>query len=230
MHLCGIDEAGRGPLAGPVTAAAVVLSGDFPTALLADSKRLASTRREELVLILQERALAWAIGWASHGEIDSLNILRASHLAMRRALCQLLGEHPELHPVRAIVDGSICPELEISAEAIVKADASIPAVMAASILAKVARDRWMTSYDTLDPRYEFAAHKGYPTPRHRALLTQYGPSSIHRRSFSPVRAAARGPDHGPADPDGRPRGADPHATTGETTGDPPAANPNPHAP
>jgi len=176
--LCGVDEAGRGPLAGPVTAAAVVLPGDFPIDLLDDSKRLSAARRERLVAIIEQRATAWAIGWASHAEIDRINILRASHLAMLRAVRALGMDVPDI-----VVDGSIAPQLGFPTRALVKADATVPEVMAASILAKVARDRWMIAYDEIEPAYEFATHKGYPTTRHRALIAEHGPSAIHRYSF-----------------------------------------------
>lgn len=179
MLICGIDEAGRGPLAGPVTAAAVILPDEFPAADLRDSKRLTPRRRGELYALITSGAVAWGIGWASHVEIDALNILHASHLAMRRAV-DALGVRPE----QAIVDGSVLPDLGVPARAVVKADAKIPAVMAASILAKVARDRWMEAYARIEPRYEFEAHKGYPTPRHREIVATLGPSAIHRRSFN----------------------------------------------
>lgn len=179
MLICGVDEAGRGPLAGPVTAAAVILPRGYPVDELRDSKRLTAGRRARLFEAITAHALAWGIGWASHVEIDTINILRASHLAMRRAVAALT-----VRPERAIVDGSVLPELGVPAEAIVKADATVPAVMASSILAKVARDRWMEAYARIDPRYEFDAHKGYPTPRHREIVAALGPSAIHRRSFN----------------------------------------------
>ncbi|MFW5684212.1 MAG: ribonuclease HII [Spirochaetota bacterium] len=192
MLICGLDEAGRGPLAGPVTAAAVILPDTFPADVLRDSKRLSARRREHIDAIIRAESVAWGIGWASHAEIDDLNILRASHLAMRRALAQL-GAAPD----KAIVDGSVLPDLGVPAEAVVKADATIPCVMAASILAKVARDRWMDAYARLEPRYAFSSHKGYPTPKHRELLERYGPSPVHRLSFAPcraVRTATRAPE------------------------------------
>ena len=176
--LCGIDEAGRGPLAGPVTAAAVILPTDFPVELLADSKRLTPGRRDELRALIVSRAVAWGIGWASHIEIDALNILRASHLAMHRALVAT-----EYRVRRVVVDGSIMPDLGVPGSALVCADATVPAVMAASILAKTARDRWMVRYATIEPWYEFARHKGYPTRLHARLIREYGPSAIQRRSF-----------------------------------------------
>ena len=157
MLICGIDEAGRGPLAGPVTAAAVVLSTHFPRADLGDSKRLSGARRASLESLVKRESAFWGVGWASHREIDEINILQASHLAMRRSLHALLGQAAvgvseagfpgldasELH---AIVDGSIIPKLQVSAECLIKADATVPEVMAASILAKEARDRWMIAH------------------------------------------------------------------------------------
>ncbi|MFW5742116.1 MAG: ribonuclease HII [Spirochaetota bacterium] len=194
MLICGVDEAGRGPLAGPVSAAAVILPRGYPVEELRDSKRLTAGRREHLFDAITADALAWGIGWASHVEIDTINILRASHLAMRRAVAALT-----VRPEGAIVDGSVLPELGVPAEAIVKADATVPAVMAASILAKVARDRWMEAYARIDPRYGFNAHKGYPTPRHREVLAALGPSAIHRRSFDATCSRdgkSRRPAHG----------------------------------
>jgi len=176
--LCGVDEAGRGPLAGPVTAAAVVLPSDFPIDLLNDSKRLTQVKRELIVPVIEQRATAWAVGWASHAEIDRINILRASHLAMLRAVRALGMELEEI-----VVDGSIAPQLGFPTRALVKADATVPEVMAASILAKVARDRWMVAYGEIERVYEFATHKGYPTTRHRSLIAKHGPSAIHRYSF-----------------------------------------------
>ena len=178
MLLCGIDEAGRGPLAGPVTAAAVILAEGFPTERLRDSKRLTEAQREALVPLIRGNAVAWAVGWASHLEIDAINILEASHLAMRRALRALT-----VMPDETIVDGSVLPDLGVPARAVIKADATVPEVMAASILAKVARDHWMCSYSEIEPAYEFARHKGYPTARHRELLREHGPSRVHRLSF-----------------------------------------------
>lgn len=177
--VCGVDEAGRGPLAGPVTAAAVILPDGFPNELLRDSKRLSAAQRERLVPVITGGASAWGVGWASHAEIDTFDILRASHIAMRRAVVSLA-----VVPDLAIVDGSTLPRLGVPARAVVKADATVASVMAASILAKVARDRWMCAYGRIEPAYEFDRHKGYPTARHRTLLRQLGPSAIHRRSFN----------------------------------------------
>ena len=176
--LCGVDEAGRGPLAGPVTAAAVILPQDFPIEYLDDSKRLSAERREECAEVIMKRAAEWAVGWASHIEIDEINILGASLLAMRRAVQML-----QISPDRAIVDGLHAPDLPCLTETRVKADTLIPAVMAASILAKSARDKWMIRYSILDPRYGFERHKGYPTREHRERIHQIGRCPIHRLSF-----------------------------------------------
>lgn len=176
--VCGVDEAGRGPLAGPVTAAAVILPPDFPVALLADSKRLSESRRLAAAVAIRERALAWCLGWATHEEIDEINILRAALLAMARAIAGL-----SLKPERALVDGLHCPAADIPCTAIVRGDALEPAIMAASILAKTARDAWMKGYALLEPGYGFEKHKGYPTGEHRAAVLRLGPSRIQRRSF-----------------------------------------------
>jgi ribonuclease HII len=185
----GVDEAGRGPLAGPVVAAAVILDPEQPVAGLADSKALDANERERLALLLQERALAWCVAVASPAEIDAINILQATMLAMRRAV---LG----YGSVRVEVDGNRLPALEgvagiAEAVAIVKGDATQPAISAASILAKTARDHVMEQLDTRHREYGFAIHKGYPTPAHLAALKAHGPSSVHRRSFGPVKSAAR---------------------------------------
>ena len=180
--ICGIDEAGRGPLAGPVVAAAVVLAPDRPVAGLRDSKQLSAAQRERLAGVIRECSLAWALGRAEPAEIDRLNILGATLLAMRRAL-EGLG----LRPVRALVDGNRCPDLPCDCEAIVRGDASVPAISAASILAKVARDAEMLALDADWPGYGFAVHKGYPTRLHLEALARLGPSAVHRRSFGPVR-------------------------------------------
>jgi len=212
--LCGIDEAGRGPLAGPVCAAAVVLPGDFPVNLLNDSKKLSEKKREEVRGVIVEKALAWGVGWATHIEIDSINILQASLLAMRRAFERLFTSVPERWPAKlekeipfglpfsqantpknleVIIDGNRAPELpvsELSARGIsvncrtlVKADATVPEVMAASILAKTARDQIMSHYAELYPQYGYDGHKGYPTAEHRKLVLKLGPSPIQRKSF-----------------------------------------------
>ena len=178
-ELCGIDEAGRGPLAGPVCAAAVVLPEDFPFAILGDSKALSPARREKAYDVIVEKALDWAIAWATCDEIGRLNILNASLLAMRRA-CEALAETPAL----VVVDGNRLPALGAPAYALVKGDSLLAPIMAASILAKVARDRVMLRLDTLAPEYGFARHKGYPTAAHRAAIKKAGPSLWARPGFS----------------------------------------------
>ena len=180
--ICGIDEAGRGPLAGPVVAAAVVLAPDPPIVGLRDSKQLSPAQRERLADAIRERALAWALGRAEPAEIDRYNILGATLLAMRRAFAGLT-----VQPARALVDGNRCPELPCDCEAVIRGDASVPAISAASILAKVARDAEMLALDADWPGYGFAVHKGYPTRRHLEALARLGPSAVHRRSFGPVR-------------------------------------------
>lgn len=180
--ICGVDEAGRGPLAGPVVAAAVVLAADQPIAGLRDSKQLTPAQRERLAAQIRDRALAWAIGRAEPAEIDRLNILGATLLAMRRAVAGLA-----VRPARALVDGNRCPDLPCDCEAVVRGDASVPAISAASILAKVARDAEMLALDAAWPEYGFAIHKGYPTRAHLDALDRLGPCAVHRRSFGPVR-------------------------------------------
>lgn len=180
--IAGVDEVGRGPLAGPVVAAAVILDPAYPIDGLADSKQLSETRREELEVIIRERAIAWAIGRAEIEEIDSINILQASLLAMRRAVLAL---HPQ--PEQALIDGNRCPELPCPAEAIIRGDTSVAAISAASIIAKVARDREMVEYEQQYPGYGFARHKGYPTKAHLTALDRLGITPIHRRSFGPVK-------------------------------------------
>lgn len=187
-RLAGVDEAGRGPLAGPVVAAAVILNPDDPIAGLADSKKLSEARREALFPQVKARSLAWAIAWSDADEIDSINILNATLLAMRRSLLGL-----KLAPTHVQVDGNRCPSLEGSGlsctmEAIVGGDALVPEISAASILAKVTRDRMMKELDLVYPGYGFAGHKGYPTAAHRKCLEQLGPSPVHRKTFSPVSA------------------------------------------
>ena len=180
--VAGVDEAGRGPLAGPVLAAAVILDPQRPVIGLADSKTLAPARREVLAEQIRSSALAWAVASASVEEIDHLNILQASLLAMSRAVAAL-----EPAPVEALVDGNQVPRLQCAARAIVRGDVTEPAISAASILAKVARDAEMCALDRVFPGYDFARHKGYPTPQHLAALERYGVSPAHRRSFGPVR-------------------------------------------
>jgi ribonuclease HII len=185
-RVCGADEAGRGPLAGPVVAAAVILDPRRPIDGLRDSKQLSPRRREELAQAIRGRATAWAVAEASVQEIDRLNILQASLLAMQRAI-ELLDPAAEL----ALVDGNRLPRLRIEARAVVGGDALEPAISAASILAKQHRDRLMAELDLAFPGYGFAEHAGYPTPRHLERLRQLGPCAVHRRSFAPVRSAAR---------------------------------------
>lgn len=181
---CGVDEAGRGPLCGPVVAAAVILDPERPIPGLNDSKKLSERRREALALEIRENALAWAVAEASVAEIDELNILHASMLAMRRAV-EALG----LAPARVLVDGNRCPPgLRYPVEAVVGGDAYYAEIAAASILAKTVRDAAMVLLDAEHPEYGFARHKGYPVPLHLAALREYGVLACHRRSFAPVRA------------------------------------------
>lgn len=182
-HVCGVDEAGRGPLAGPVYAAAVILGPQRPIAGLADSKKLSERRREALAILIRERALAWSVASASVAEIDQLNILQATLLAMRRAV-ERLG----LTPAEALVDGNRCPVLTMPARAIIRGDATEPAISAASILAKTERDAEMHRIHEAYPQYGLDRHKGYDTAVHRAALERHGPAPCHRRSFAPVRA------------------------------------------
>ena len=184
VNVCGVDEAGRGPLAGAVYAAAVILNPHKPIEGLKDSKLLSASRREVLSVAIQERALAYSVACASVDEIDSLNILHATMLAMQRAV-EGLGVPPD----EAWIDGNRCPKLACRARAIVQGDRLHPAISAASILAKTARDAEMRRMHGRFPQYGFDRHKGYPTPEHLALLERYGPSEIHRRSFAPVRNA-----------------------------------------
>lgn len=180
--LAGVDEVGRGPLAGPVVAAAVILDPDNPIEGLADSKKLTEKRRELLFPLIKERALAWCIARASESEIDQLNILQASLLAMRRAVMGLTQK-----PDGVLVDGNRCPDLPYPSEAVVKGDSLVPAISAASILAKVVRDNEMVAFEKTYPGYGFAAHKGYPTAQHMKALKTLGVTPIHRRSFGPVK-------------------------------------------
>ena len=180
--VCGLDEAGRGPLAGPVCAAAVILGRNFPFDLLNDSKKLSEKNREIAMRAIYSGAIAWGIGWASSAEIDHINILRASLLAMERAFA-CLRLPAELGPVEAIADGLYSPRLPIPCRALVKADASVREVMAASILAKTARDRMMERYSWIYPEYAYEKHKGYPTREHLARIASFGPSPLQRFSF-----------------------------------------------
>ncbi|QBK05146.1 ribonuclease HII [Hylemonella gracilis] len=179
--LAGVDEAGRGPLAGPVVAAAVILDELNPIEGLADSKKLTAARRERLYDEIRAKALCCAIAQASVEEIDTLNILQATLLAMRRAV-----EGLRLKPSKVLVDGNQLPRLSMLSEAVVRGDALVPAISAASILAKVHRDRWCQAYDREFPQYGFAAHKGYGTAVHLAALRAHGACPQHRRSFAPV--------------------------------------------
>ena len=183
--VAGVDEAGRGPLVGPVVAAAVILDPQQPIAGLADSKKLTPRRRERLFDEIRAKALCCAVAEASVQEIDELNILQATLLAMRRAVQGL-----RLKPSKVLVDGNRLPTLDVLAEAIVQGDALVPAISAASILAKVHRDRWCQTLHEQYPDYGFDAHKGYGTPQHLSALQSHGPCPEHRRSFAPVRLAA----------------------------------------
>jgi ribonuclease HII len=185
--VCGVDEAGRGPLAGPVYAAAVILDPERPIQGLQDSKKLSAKRRQQLEMFIQEQALSWAVASASAQEIDQINILQASLLAMRRAVERLM-----IQPSRALVDGNRAPNLACEVQTIVRGDASEPAISAASILAKCARDRKMLELDALYPAYAFKQHQGYPTAAHFQRLRDHGPCLEHRRSFAPVRLAEQG--------------------------------------
>ena len=182
--LCGIEEAGRGPLAGPVCAAAVILGEGFPTECLNDSKKLSKARRERAEDAIKEKALAFGIGWASHAEIDTLNILQASLLAMKRAFAALSPEKLAIVS-EVVIDGLFVPDISAPCNTLVKADALIPEVMAASILAKQARDRVMEGFALILPQYGYDKHKGYPTALHRERIALYGPSPIQRTSFHP---------------------------------------------
>jgi ribonuclease HII len=188
IHLiCGVDEAGRGPLAGPVYAAAVILNPQHPIAGLADSKKISEKKRDQLALEIRQHASAWAIATASAEEIDAINILRASLLAMKRAV-----EALSLQPHEVLVDGLYCPETGLPSRAIVKGDSSVAEISAASILAKTARDAAMIEMHERLPQYGFAVHKGYPTAAHLAALKQHGISAEHRKSFGPVRKLIQG--------------------------------------
>ncbi len=180
--VCGIDEAGRGPLAGSVVAAAVILDPARPIAGLNDSKKLSAAKREALAPEIREKALAWFVAEASVAEIDQLNILHATMLAMQRAVAGLA-----VVPLRALVDGNRCPKLAVPAEAVVKGDGKVACIAAASILAKTFRDEAMLDLHRQYPEYGFDRHMGYPTADHLERLRQHGPSPIHRRSFGPVK-------------------------------------------
>lgn len=181
-RVCGVDEAGRGPLAGEVFAAAVILDPSRPIDGLRDSKTLSAPRREALAVLIRERALAWAVASASVAEIDKINILQATLLAMGRAV-----EGLALQPELALVDGNRAPKLSCSVRTVVRGDATEPAISAASILAKTARDASMIALHQRYPLYGFDRHKGYPSPLHLAQLGRLGPCPEHRTSFAPVR-------------------------------------------
>lgn len=180
-NICGIDEAGRGPLAGPVVAAAVILDPACPIAGLNDSKKLSARKREALAIEIRTKAVAWAVASASVEEIDRLNILKATFLAMERAVAGL-----SMVPVGAVVDGNRCPKLAIPVEAVVKGDGKLACIAAASILAKTVRDEGMLELHQQFPQYGFDRHMGYPTAAHVAALQAHGPCPYHRRSFGPV--------------------------------------------
>ena len=182
--VAGVDEVGRGPLCGAVVTAAVILDPRRPILGLNDSKKLTEARRELLYEEICEKALAWCIARAEVDEIDSLNILHATMLAMQRAV-QGLSVRPRL----ALIDGNRCPQLDVPSAPVIQGDAKVPAIAAASILAKVSRDREMSAFELIYPGYGIGGHKGYPTPMHLEALARLGPTPIHRRSFAPVRAA-----------------------------------------
>lgn len=186
--IAGVDEVGRGPLAGPVVAAAVILDPNQPIAGLTDSKKLTEKRREALAIEIREKALAWSLGRAEVPEIDEINILWASMLAMKRAV-----EGLSVAPEFVKIDGNRCPDLPYPMEAIVKGDLTEAEISAASIIAKVARDHEMMEMDIKYPGYGFAKHKGYPTKQHREALIKQGASPIHRLSFKPVQTIIRNP-------------------------------------
>ncbi len=182
--VAGVDEVGRGPLCGAVVTAAVILDPRRPILGLNDSKKLTEARRELLYDEICEKALAWCIARAEVEEIDRLNILHATMLAMQRAV-QGLSITPKL----ALIDGNRCPQLDVPSAPVIQGDAKVPAIAAASILAKVSRDREMSAFELIYPGYGMGGHKGYPTPVHLEALARLGPTPIHRRSFAPVRAA-----------------------------------------
>ena len=181
--ICGVDEAGRGPLAGPVFAAAVILDPARPIAGLRDSKKLSEVQRDALAIEIRQHALGWCIAQSSEQEIDEINILQATMLAMRRAV-----EGLKVRPTLALIDGNRCPVMSVRSEAIVKGDDKVAAISAASILAKTARDAALMELHRLYPQYAFDQHKGYPTALHLELLREHGVSPVHRKSYAPVRA------------------------------------------
>jgi ribonuclease HII len=185
--ICGIDEVGRGPLVGNVVAAAVILPERYDLPGLNDSKKLSSKQRDELSVKIKHQALAWGIGQASPAEIDQINILYASLLAMTRAFHEMLRKHP-LEPDLVLVDGNRCPELSYPSQAIIKGDTKIPQISAASIIAKVYRDEQMLELHAKHPDYGFHHHMGYPTKQHLEKIKRYGVTEEYRKSFKPVRA------------------------------------------
>lgn len=187
--VCGIDEAGRGPLAGPVVAAAVILDPARPIIGLNDSKKLSEKKRALLAEEIKDKAIAWGIAWATVAEIDGINILQATLLAMQRAVARL-----GVAPVAAMVDGNVCPALNCRVSAVVKGDGSVAPIAAASILAKTSRDAEMLRLHALYPQYGLDKHMGYPTAVHLQALREHGASAIHRRSYAPVRAVLQGED------------------------------------
>jgi len=183
-QIAGIDEAGRGPLAGPVVAAAVILHPEQPIYGLNDSKKLSAKKRQQLSDEIKIKALAWGLGHANAAEIDRINIHQATLIAMQRAYLAM-----QVEAQHVMVDGLYCPEISVACTAIVKGDEKVAAISAASILAKVARDDEMQQHHQLMPEYGFDRHKGYPTAKHIAALQQYGPSELHRKSYKPVKQA-----------------------------------------
>jgi ribonuclease HII len=181
-YICGIDEAGRGPLAGPVCAAAVVLPPSFPIEVLADSKTLSPRKRSEIESLIKESAFVWALGWVNHKDIDVLNILEATMVAMRKAFDKAYHMFPNISSV--VVDGNKAPQLSLHTEAVVRGDSLIAEIMAASILAKQGRDRLMVHLHNLYPEYGYASHKGYPTKAHIKACQEFGPSPIQRLTYS----------------------------------------------
>ncbi len=187
MFVCGIDEAGRGPLAGPVVAGSVILSDDFPLDILNDSKKLSEKKRLSIEIEIKKHSIAWATARVEHNEIDDLNILQASLLAMKKAfesMCLMLENKFQGVEISCVVDGTFKPDINVACETLAKADATVPAVMAASILAKNERDRIMCEYSKIYPEYGYEKHKGYPTLEHRTICNKIGPSPIQRKSFS----------------------------------------------
>lgn len=182
MLIAGVDEVGRGPLAGPVVAAAVILDSNKPIAQIRDSKSISEKGREQLFFIIERASFAWSVGRAEVHEIDKMNILQASLLAMERAIQRL-----KIKPDQVLVDGNHCPNISYPVEAIINGDQTVPVISAASIMAKVIRDREMIIYDAYYPEYGFAAHKGYGTKRHLNAIAKYSITPIHRRSFRPIK-------------------------------------------